>query len=69
MDLPSEESKTKLVHMSKMFQMYATRDFTNGVDLWLAGICRYLHDAYPPLAVKVHCNIQSHMCRYDMSVT
>ena len=52
-DLTSEESKTKLVHMSKMFQMYATKDFTNGVDLWLAGICRYLNDAYPPLAVKV----------------
>ena len=43
----------KLVHMSKMFQMYATQDFSNGVDLWLAGICRYLNDAYPPLSVKV----------------
>ena len=53
MHLSGEESKSKLVHMSKMFQMYATKDFTNGVDLWLAGICRYLNDAYPPLAVKV----------------
>ena len=53
-DLPSEESKTKMMHMSKMFQMYATRDFTNGCDIWLAGICRYLNDAYASIATKVH---------------
>ena len=53
-DLPSEESKTKMMHMSKMFQMYATKDFTNGRDIWLAGICRYLNDAYTSLATKVH---------------
>lgn len=52
-DLPSEESKTKMMHMSKMFQMYATKDFTNGRDIWLAGICRYLNDAYTSLATKV----------------
>ena len=40
-------------HMSKMFQMYATKDFVNGCDLWVAGICRYINDAYPPLAAKV----------------
>lgn len=33
--------------------MYSTRDFTNGCDLWLAGICRYLNDAYAPIASKV----------------
>ncbi len=52
-DLPGEESKTKMGHMSKMFQMYSTKNFTNGRDLWLAGICRYLSDVYTPLAVKV----------------
>jgi len=52
-DLPGEECKTKISHMSKMFQMYATKEFVNGRDLWLAGICRYLSDAYMPLAVKV----------------
>lgn len=52
-DLPLEECKTKMEHMSKMFQMYATKEFVNGRDLWLAGICRYLNDAYPPLTIKV----------------
>lgn len=52
-NLSSEEAKTKLVHMSKMFQMYATKDFINGCDVWLAGICRYLSDAYVPLAAQV----------------
>ena len=42
-----------MMHMSKMFQMYATKDFTNGRDIWLAGICRYLNDAYTSLATKV----------------
>ena len=58
-DLPSEESKTKMMHMSKMFQMYATKDFTNGRDIWLAGICRYLNDAYTSLATKVHVHMQN----------
>ena len=49
-NLPSEESRTKLVHMTKMLQMYATKEFSNGCDLWLAGICRYLNDAYAPIA-------------------
>ena len=53
MDLPSEEGKMKMGHMSKMFQMYSTKEFVNGVDLWLAGICRYINDAYASLAVKV----------------
>ncbi len=56
-DLPSEESKTKMIHMSKMFQMYATKDFTNGRDIWLAGICRYLNDAYTSLATKVRVHV------------
>lgn len=54
-NLPSEECKTKMGHMSKMFQMYATKEFANGRDLWLAGICRYINDAYASLAVKVRC--------------
>ena len=54
MDLASEECKTKMGHMSKMFQMYSTKEFVNGRDLWLAGICRYLNDAYTSLAVMVH---------------
>ena len=54
MDLPSEESKTNMMHMSKMFQMYTTKDFTNGRDIWLAGIHRYLNDAYTSFATKVH---------------
>lgn len=36
--------------MTKMLQMYATKEFSNGCDLWLAGICRYLNDAYTSLA-------------------
>jgi len=52
-NLPSEDCKTKMGHMSKMFQMYATKEFVNGPDLWLAGICRYINDAYSSLAVKV----------------
>ena len=52
-DLSCEDYKTKMGHMSKMFQMYSTKEFVNGCDLWLAGICRYLNDAYPPLAGKV----------------
>ena len=43
-----------MMHMSKMFQMYATKDFANGREIWLAGICRYLNDAYTSLATKVH---------------
>ena len=38
------------MHMTKMLQMYATKEFSNGCDLWLAGICRYLNDAYAPIA-------------------
>ena len=57
-DLSSEESKTKMIHMSKMFQMYATKEFTNGRDIWLAGICRYLNDAYTTLATKVHVTVK-----------
>ena len=59
-DLSSEESKTKMIHMSKMFQMYATKEFTNGRDIWLAGICRYLNDAYTTLATKVHVTVNEH---------
>ena len=61
-----------MMHMSKMFQMYATKNFNNGRDIWLAGICRYLNDAYTSLATKVprsthsspaHFNlVQSYMC-------
>ena len=51
-ELTSADSKTKLQHMSKMFQMYSAGEFTPGCDIWLAGICRYLNEAYSSLAVQ-----------------
>ena len=65
-DLPSEEGKTKMGHMSKMFQMYSTKEFINGVDLWLAGICRYINDAYASLAVKVCYNISTYIMQRNL---
>jgi hypothetical protein len=52
-ELLSEESKLKLQHMSRMFQMYSEGQFTTGCDIWLAGICRYLNEAYVSLAVPM----------------
>lgn len=49
----TEEARTKILHMGKMFQMYSTREFTNGCDVWLAGICRYLNGAYATLAGRI----------------
>lgn len=49
----SEESKLKLQHMSRMFQMYSEGEFSTGCDIWLAGICRYLNEAYSSLAVQM----------------
>lgn len=67
-DLPGEDCKTKMGHMSKMFQMYATKKFVNGRDLWLAGICRYLNDAYVPLAVKVRQSNKQPACEPNPSL-
>jgi hypothetical protein len=36
-----------------MFQMYSEGQFTTGCDIWLAGICRYLNEAYVSLAVPM----------------
>ena len=52
-ELSSLECKTKLQHMSKMFQMYSAGEFTNSCDIWLAGICRYLNEAYCSLAPEI----------------
>ena len=49
----SAECKTKLQHMSKMFQMYSNKEFTSGCDIWLAGICRYLSEAYSSMSAQV----------------
>lgn len=49
----SVDCKTKLQHMSRMFQMYSDGEFTTGCDIWLTGICRYLSEAYSSLSVQM----------------
>ena len=53
MELPSNEGKVKMVHMSKMFQMYSTHEFTANCDVWVSGVCRYLNDVYAPIAASI----------------
>ena len=52
-ELPSNEGKVKMVHMSKMFQMYSTHEFTANCDVWVSGVCRYLNDVYAPIAASI----------------
>ena len=51
--LSNSDCKIKLQHMSKMFHMYKTGEFTNSCDIWLAGVCRYLNEAYCSLATEI----------------
>lgn len=49
----SGDTKMKLQHMCRMFQMYSVGEFATGCDIWLAGICRYLHEAYSSLTIQI----------------
>jgi len=51
--MSNEELKESLTNMAAMFDMYATKRYTKPVELWAAGVCRYLSSAYPSVTTSL----------------